>query len=321
MQYAPILISVYNRYAHFKKCIQALQQNTLATESNLYIVSDAASKEDDEDVIEQIRAYVNKIRGFNNVTLLANPCNKGSVQSINDARKFIFSKYDRYIFMEDDIQVGPYFLDYMNTCLDKYASYNNVFAISGYNHSLKIPKKYPYDVYFIPSCPAWGIAYWRDKHQKYDENVNERFLDFVKENEHYLETFKKYAYTTYKLLLRNIRGEINSGDTRKTFYEFSQGLVTAIPVNTLTKNNGNDGSGEHCPYDYVINSQKVDLMKREFRLPDRAELDPRFYKEWSRYFSNFHKKKRVLIRYFYYITVGVKIFIRDLMRKLNLKKA
>ena len=38
MEYAPIIISVYDRLDHLKKCIKSLQQNELARYSDLFVI-------------------------------------------------------------------------------------------------------------------------------------------------------------------------------------------------------------------------------------------------------------------------------------------
>ena len=54
---APIVISVYTRPDHFKKCILSLKENDLACESELFIYSDVALSLID-------------IEGFKRVTLI-----------------------------------------------------------------------------------------------------------------------------------------------------------------------------------------------------------------------------------------------------------
>ena len=39
---APVLLFVYNRPDHVKRTVEALQHNTLAAQSNLYVYSDGA---------------------------------------------------------------------------------------------------------------------------------------------------------------------------------------------------------------------------------------------------------------------------------------
>ena len=57
---APIVISIYTRLDHFKKCILSLQENDLACESELFIYSDAASSLLDIEgvTLEQVGLYL-----------------------------------------------------------------------------------------------------------------------------------------------------------------------------------------------------------------------------------------------------------------------
>lgn len=64
MKYAPIIISVYDRLDHLKKCIESLQKNELACYSELYVISDAAYKEEHIPLIDAVRTYINGITGF-----------------------------------------------------------------------------------------------------------------------------------------------------------------------------------------------------------------------------------------------------------------
>ena len=63
MQLAPVGIATYSRLSHIKKTVESLQQNTLATQSELYIFSDAPKK-CDEEIVLKIRKYIHTIKGF-----------------------------------------------------------------------------------------------------------------------------------------------------------------------------------------------------------------------------------------------------------------
>ena len=55
-EYAPVLVTVYNRKKHFSDCIDSLKKNHLAKETILYIASDYSSrKEDEQAVAEEIK--------------------------------------------------------------------------------------------------------------------------------------------------------------------------------------------------------------------------------------------------------------------------
>ena len=66
---APILLFVYNRPAHVKRTVEALQANYLAAESDLFVYSDAARDDTAHAAVEEVRAYVRGIRGFRSVNV------------------------------------------------------------------------------------------------------------------------------------------------------------------------------------------------------------------------------------------------------------
>ena len=68
MNLAPVGLVVYNRLEHTKRVIEALKKNTLASETDLYIFSDAPSKKEDEKSVAELRDYLKTVKdGFKNV--------------------------------------------------------------------------------------------------------------------------------------------------------------------------------------------------------------------------------------------------------------
>ena len=55
---APILLFTYNRPAHTRRTVEALQRNTLAAESELFIYSDAPKTDDDRTAVDEVRRYL-----------------------------------------------------------------------------------------------------------------------------------------------------------------------------------------------------------------------------------------------------------------------
>ena len=58
---APILLFVFNRPDHVRRTVEALQRNTLAAESILYIYSDAARTPEQQDAVGEVRRYIHTI--------------------------------------------------------------------------------------------------------------------------------------------------------------------------------------------------------------------------------------------------------------------
>jgi GT2 family glycosyltransferase len=55
---APVLVSVYNRLDHLKRCIESLSKNEICKETELIVVSDAAKTKADVPIISEIREYI-----------------------------------------------------------------------------------------------------------------------------------------------------------------------------------------------------------------------------------------------------------------------
>lgn len=80
--YAPIIVSVYDRLEHLRRCVESLKANKLAIESILYVVSDAAYKEEHVDKIRKVRDYISSINGFKEVRPVFREKNLGAQKSI-----------------------------------------------------------------------------------------------------------------------------------------------------------------------------------------------------------------------------------------------
>ena len=103
MIYAPVLITTLNRYEHFKETITSLSQCTGADMTDLYIALDYPPTPFYEDGYRKIVEYLPTISGFKSVNIIKREKNYGMGKNFHDAlHQVIFTKYDRFIFSEDD---------------------------------------------------------------------------------------------------------------------------------------------------------------------------------------------------------------------------
>ena len=240
---APLLISVYNRFEHLKRCIEALKRNRLAPETDLYVVSDAAYREEDRQVIAEIRNYLKELVGFKTIICLFWDVNKGSHASTMDAIKVLFEKYDCFIRVEDDIIVSTDFLDYMNAGLSYYKDDPNVYAICGYKAPFCIPKNYEFDVWFYPAFSPWGYAVWKHKFNEIDRSDWDRYSELKKDKSPYLNYQGTYSSEKISSIIKGKYGLIWDGEKSNTCtglvgnylkynnpHKLSMYLVANIPI-------------------------------------------------------------------------------------------
>ena len=128
---APVLLFVYNRPDHVKRTVEALQHNTLAAQSNLYVYSDGARDESQQAAVNEVRQFVRTITGFKSVIIIERPKNWGLARSIIDGVSIRVNEAGKVIVLEDDLITAPYFLQFMNDALDLYENEPRVGHIQG----------------------------------------------------------------------------------------------------------------------------------------------------------------------------------------------
>ena len=217
MRLAPIGVSTYSRLDHLKQTIVALQKNTLAKASELYIFSDAP-KLGDEEKVKKVRNYIHTIDGFKTVNIVERATNN----RVNNGRGGLCDllyKYGRTIFMEDDVVTAPGFLRFMNESLNYYEPQKNILAISGYNVPANFPESYKYDYYLSAYFNGWGYATWADR--SFMETLE--YKDAYNEVMHNDLLYEKIDKIHPKLIngLKQIQdGKLDAADYKLVFYYF-----------------------------------------------------------------------------------------------------
>jgi len=242
---SPIIVSVYDRYAHFKRCIESLQKNSIASESILYVVSDAAYKNEHADSILKVREIANHITGFKEVRNIFREKNLGATKSVLPIIKEALDTYGSFIFLEDDIVVSTDFLQYMNDGLDYYKEDPRIMAVCGFKAMFDLPKSYDKDVYFYPCNSPWGFASWKEKWNTVNQDYFDRYSELKKDPKKYKE-FTSIGFYIKGILQADSRKEIVAGDLRVYYHMFQNHMCSVFPVVSKTQNWGFDGTGEHC---------------------------------------------------------------------------
>ena len=252
MKYAPIFIPTLSRYEHFKRCVESLAKNKYAKETELYIALDFPLNETHWEGYNKIIEFVDIIKGFKAINIIKREENFGVLLNIQEGRKVVLQKYDRIIFSEDDNEFSPNFLEYINKGLRKYEFDQNVSAICGYRHPIKLSKNYFNNYFFYKGFSAWGYATWRHKPIKLDYSTNE-LKNFIKNKEHIIE-LNYISGRHYKNVLESIvKNKNRRGDFAAFLSNIEKKQSCVFPVISKVRNHGHDGSGVNC----VTNDTKL----------------------------------------------------------------
>lgn len=242
MNYAPILVFVYNRLEHTRQCLASLQQNILAKESDLFIYSDAAKTQECKEKVKEVRKFVHSIEGFKSVTIIEREINWGLAKNIISGVTDTVNKFGKVIVVEDDLVLSPYFLQFMNDALEIYKDEPKVGHIQACDYIQNDCLPY---TFLIKWTGSWGWATW-DHAWKYFNPDGKALLQLLEERNLTKEfDFNgKYGYT--RMLRRQIKGKNNSWAIRWNASLFVNDILSLNVGRSLVKNLGFDGSGTNA---------------------------------------------------------------------------
>lgn len=291
MDLAPIIVFAYNRPEHLIKVLEALAKNPEAIHSDLFVFIDGPKNEDaltkQKEVLGVAERF--KIGYFNKVNIYCSNKNRGLSKAVISGVTNIFEKSDKVIVLEDDSIPDILFLKYMNEALDFYKSNNSIWSIGGYTPPIKIPMEYKYEIIKTQRCSSYAWGTWKNRWQKIDWNVKDyakfRF-DFIQRKK-----FNYWGSDRSSMLDDQMNQRINSWAIRFDYAMFTNNMYNIVPIYSLVKNIGHDGSGTHsrtnCTAEddfYVdLNNQYKEINLQNVEVDERIRLN----------FINFFKYDRV----------------------------
>ena len=242
MNCAPILLFVYNRPEHTRRCIESLTRNALATDSTLYIYADGAKEATQQAAVDEVRSYLHTISGFKTVHLIEREENWGLARNIIDGVTTQVNRYGKVIVLEDDLVVAPHFLQFMNDALETYKDEPKVGHIQAcdFTQDPSLP-----DTFLIKWTGSWGWATWERAWKHFNPNGKALLEELEQRKLTYTFDFNgKYGFT--RMLRRQIEGKNNSWAIRWNASLFLKDILSLNVGRSLVQNEGFDGSGTNC---------------------------------------------------------------------------
>jgi hypothetical protein len=269
---APIVIFSYNRPRHLKMTIEYLKKNELASESGLYIYSDAAKSDKDIEKVTEVREYLKTVDSFKSLKIIERKKNFGLAKSIIDGVTTIVNQYGRVIVLEDDLITSPYFLNFMNDGLEIYKNDSKVCQIMGYSFIETYKDEFNLeDTYFIKGANCLGWATWKDSWRFLNIDSYE-LIATIEENKLQKSFDRDNSYNFMKMLKQQSQGKVDSWAIRWHASAFINNLYTLHPLKSLVFHTGNDGDGTNYnnitgkldPLNVPLNTRrKINILKKE----------------------------------------------------------
>jgi hypothetical protein len=266
---APIVLFVYNRPEHTTRTLEALQQNALASQSDLTIYSDGPKRPEHEDAVAQVRKAIRNTVGFRSVKIVERSNNLGLANSIISGVTDACESSGKVIVLEDDLLVAPQFLTFLNRGLDRYEDDDRVFQISGYMFPGCIGKG---EATFLPLISTWGWATWRRAWKYFDPNL--LGLESIRNDAKLRYRFDiNGTYDYFTMAEQQQLGALDSWGIKWYLSVFLQNGLTLFPNVSLTQNIGIDGSGTHGAGHSELQSVLKPREMTAKQMPNNVEID------------------------------------------------
>lgn len=279
-KYAPILLFTFKRLDTLQKTLEALKQNYLANESDLFIFSDAGTDKKADEEVNNVRKYLRTITGFKSITIIESTENKGLAKSIITGVSQIIDIHEKVIVLEDDLVTSRNFLSFMNQALEFYDNNTSIISISGYNMTIKAKSNYPFDVYFALRSASWGWATWKNKWIGIDWDVKD-FKEFSS-NKNSINLFNGMGSDMFGMLKNQQNGLNNSWAIRYCYHQFKHKLYSVYPIVSKTRNIGFGENATHTIQKYNRFDVKLDHSdSNNFKFSSEIILNDDIIKEFK----------------------------------------
>lgn len=257
MIYAPVIIPTLCRDKHFIRCMESLRRNPWAKYTEIFIGLDYPAKEAHWEGYRKISAYLEQsFPEFRAVHVFRREKNMGASVNNTLLRTAVMESFDRYIYLEDDLEVSPNFLEYMDRTLLAYEDDPDVVMVSGY--------AYPLNWKASDGCTvakqsfngsAWGRGVWRSKQNALMQYLQPNGLCKAFSRSYRSGCFENMIDRAVKDYVDLCEGGWSgknaflntTTDVAMRIYLAVENKYAVMPLISKVRNHGYDGSGLYCP--------------------------------------------------------------------------
>jgi hypothetical protein len=300
--YAPILVFAYKRPAHLNSCLESLESNNLALNSELFIFIDGPKTEAEQDLVRQCYEIANKEWKFAKCHIYDSEINLGLVKSIRSGVSKVLSKHSAAIIVEDDLVVHKSFLSFMNDSLKRYELEPNVASVQGFS----MINRDSNECYFLKGADCWGWATWNDRWNSVEWD-SPKLLQKIVKSQRIAEFNYSNSYNFLKLLEMSAKGQLDSWAIEWQASMFIQNRVSVYPPCNLVQNIGTGSSATHLSQD--LSQFPVAQGEVNWKYLEQITVENRIFKEVADKYLEYYPRP-VLVSKAFRIAKKVRSFVK-----------
>jgi len=238
-----VLFLVFNRPDPTAQVFEAIRE---AKPPRLYVAADGprADRVGEAERVAKVREIATAVDWPCEVKTLFREENLGCKCAVSGGITWFFEHEERGIILEDDCLPHPDFFPFCETLLDRYATDDRVWVITGDNFQDGV-RRGEASYYFSRYNHVWGWASWRRAWQKADMDI--RFWPEWKTSTAWREFWPDLVARKYweRVFDRMHRAEIDTWDYPWSASVWYHGGLTATPNVNLVSNIGYGPDSTH----------------------------------------------------------------------------
>ena len=323
----PIIFCVYNRPDLTKITFNFIKS---IKPKILFLISDGPKDPIDFKRIKEVRSIISNINWDCKVYKKFRKENFGCKKSFEDGVGWLFSKYDRMIYIEDDTLPSIDFIRFAKDNLERHENNVNISVISAqFEFSRYIKKNNSYVL--SPLLRLQPFATWKRVWDLYEKDISKIWYDNIFKIKT-IKKFNNFLYYIYFSLLFNW-ASIKALDTWDFgFYcslicKLERHPLAIIPLKNLSKNIGMN----HSLATHSANKSIEDFYKKVKIESLKKIIHPKVIKNSKKiddlvFYSFFFPKRNffffidIFLLCLRYVHSFIKIFMHNLFKKNYFKK-
>lgn len=269
MMKAPVALFVYNRPLHTRQTLLSLSNCEEASDTDLFIFCDGQkpdASEENKIAIREVRRIIREQKWCKRIEIVESEHNKGLSRSIISGVTELVNRFGKLIVLEDDMDLSPWFLKFMNEGLDLYANEDAVISLTGYSWPVK--EKLP-ETFFLRGTYCWGWATWKRGWELFDPDGRKLMQELEARKLTGLFDFNNSHFYT-QMLKDQVEGRNDSWALRWYASAFLENKLTLLPARSLVQNIGIDGSGVHSgkSNEWTVDISNTPIQMRRIPIED-----------------------------------------------------
>ncbi len=266
---APVALFVYNRPLHTRQTLLSLSNCEEASDTDLFIFCDGQkpdASEENKIAIREVRRIIREQKWCKRIEIVESEHNKGLSRSIISGVTELVNRFGKLIVLEDDMDLSPWFLKFMNEGLDLYANEDAVISLTGYSWPVK--EKLP-ETFFLRGTYCWGWATWKRGWELFDPDGRKLMQELEARKLTGLFDFNNSHFYT-QMLKDQVEGRNDSWALRWYASAFLENKLTLLPARSLVQNIGIDGSGVHSgkSNEWTVDISNTPIQMRRIPIED-----------------------------------------------------